>query len=74
MVTNRFHALQTKLTLLNINRFFTLSGLTRVPNAADAKSNWSQPWSYSNTAGDNSAGYLTLGEPRTLKLSATFDF
>ncbi|MGD4065438.1 TonB-dependent siderophore receptor, partial [Xanthomonas citri pv. citri] len=26
----------------------TLSGLTRVPNAADAKSNWSQPWSYSN--------------------------
>ena len=49
----------------------TLKGV--IANVTD-KDYWSSVGGYENTAGDNGAGYLTLGEPRTLKLSATFDF
>lgn len=35
---------------------------------------WSSVGGYENAGGNNSAGYLTVGEPRALKLSASFDF
>lgn len=38
------------------------------------KDYWSSVGGYENSAGNNGAGYLTVGEPRTFKLSATFDF
>lgn len=44
-----------------------------VANVTDKKY-WASVGGYENSAGNNGAGYLNAGEPRTFKLSATFDF